>query len=752
MSYHPTAEVDVILNAYLYSAKAHRGQSRKSGEAYFSHPVEVAFTLTRLKLDEKTVAAGLLHDTIEDTLTTLEEIQEIFGEEISQLVDGVTKISKMNFASKEESQAENYRKMILAMVKDIRVVLIKLADRAHNIKTLDSMTPETQRRVAKETLDIYAPLANRLGIGWLKTELENGAFKYLYPEQFEVVRKKVAHGQEERKKFVDEIGDIVSQELKEAGVKGRVAGRPKHLYSIYKKMVTQEIEFKDVFDLSGVRVITDSVKDCYAVLGLIHSLWKPIPGRFKDYIAMPKPNLYKSLHTTVIGPGGERVEVQIRTEDMHRVCEEGIAAHWQYKEKENVENLSSPMDKQLAWVRHLFEHQQDLKNPKEFLSAFKMNLFPSEVYVFTPSGDVISLPHGATPVDFAYAVHTDIGNHCVSAKVDGKLVPLRHKLKNGNQVHIGTSKNKTPSRDWLAFIKTSRARNRISHFIHSQEKEKCLKLGRELLQKELVDFGLIPDDDLFNSEKMEEAIHANGYVSMESLLIDIGFGKISSQRVAEKLAPQKVVEEMKKNQAGKVKLKEKSPPNTNPNAIKVECVNDNILIRIGKCCNALPGDPIAGYITRGRGVTVHHIDCPSVTDLEHESERLVQVEWSSGSKTNYPTRISIVGEDKPGLLANICSVLAQCEINIVRANVQQGAHKRAYLDLSIEIQDLEQLNRTLDEVKKVEGVIYLERVKEYNKKFSGGNRLDSNESENPGSSKTRAKKIENRLPTGVAGK
>jgi GTP pyrophosphokinase len=529
-------------------------------------------------------------------------------------------------------------------------------------------------------------------------------------------------------------------------VKGRVAGRPKHLYSIYKKMVTQGIEFKDVYDLSGVRVITESVKDCYAVLGLVHSLWKPIPGRFKDYIAMPKPNLYQSLHTTVIGSGGERVEVQIRTEEMHRVCEEGIAAHWQYKE--SVKNISEPMDKQLSWVRHLFEHQQDLKNPKEFLNAFKMNLFPSEVYVFTPRGDVISLPHGATPVDFAYAVHTDIGNHCVSAKVDGKLVPLRHKLKNGNQVQIGTSKNKIPSRDWLAFVKTSRARNRISHFIHSQEKEKCLKLGRELLQREIEDFGLTADAELFKSKKMGEAIHANGYGSLESLLVGIGFGKVSAQRVVEKLVPLKVVEERKQNQATKIKLKEKSPPKTNANAIKVECLNDNILIRIGKCCNALPGDPIVGYITRGRGVTVHHIDCPSVIALEHESERLVHVEWSSGSKTNYPTRISIVGEDKPGLLANICSVFAECEINIVRANVQQGAHKRAYFDLSIEIQDLEQLNRTMDKVRNVEGVIHLERVKEYSKKFSSNRNepgsIDSSEAWGTSGEKT--------SPTTVGGK
>ena len=382
LKYHPSANVDVILDAYLYSAKAHRGQSRRSGEAYFSHPVEVAYNLTRLNLDEKTVAAGLLHDTIEDTLSTLEEIREMFGEEICQLVDGVTKISKMNFASQEESQAENYRKMILAMAKDIRVVLIKLADRAHNIKTLGSMREETQRRIARETMDIYAPIANRLGIGWLKTELENGAFRYLYSNEFQMVKEKVAQDREQRDKYVKNVCAVVHRELQEAGIPGKVAGRPKHLYSIFKKMITQNIEFQDVYDLIGVRVLTKSLKDCYAVLGLTHSLWKPIPGRFKDYIAMPKPNLYKSLHTTVIGPDGERVEVQIRTEEMHKICEEGIAAHWQYKEK--GDKPSKPMDQQLLWVRHLLEYQKDLKNPKDFLNAFKVNLFPQEVYVFTP--------------------------------------------------------------------------------------------------------------------------------------------------------------------------------------------------------------------------------------------------------------------------------------------------------------------------------------------------------------------------------
>ncbi|MFQ5449275.1 MAG: RelA/SpoT family protein [Nitrospinaceae bacterium] len=714
LKYHPGADVDIVLDAYVYSAKAHRGQSRCSGEAYISHPVEVAFNLTLLKMDEKTLAAGLLHDTIEDTLATPEEIQELFGEEVCQLVDGVTKISKMEFSSREETQAENYRKMILAMARDIRVVLIKLADRAHNVKTLESLSEESQRRIARETMEIYAPIANRLGIGWLKTELENGAFQYLYPEDYRFIREKVSHCQEQRSKFVAHVCETIDREVKAADISGTVVGRPKHYYSIYKKMMEQNINFEDVYDLVGVRVLTETVKDCYAILGLIHSLWKPIPGRFKDYVAMPKPNLYQSLHTTVIGPKGERVEVQIRTREMHRVCEEGIAAHWQYKEK--GDKKTKPVDHQLIWVRHLLESQKDLKSPREFLNAFKINLFPQEVYVFTPEGDVISLPYGSTPVDFAYAVHTDIGNHCLTAKVDGKIVPLRYKLKNGNQVEIITSKQKHPSRDWLSFVKTSRARNRIANYINSRERARGLGLGKELLEKEIRRYELSPSVVL-KGKKLEEAIHACGYSSLDSLLAGIGIGKVSINHVVEKLLPrEKLAEKRDKEESARIKLKEKSPPKSRESAIKVKCFNDDILLRVGKCCNPVPGEPILGYITRGRGVTVHHIDCPSVSGFSDEAERLVEVEWGSGQKTSYPTRISIVTEDKPGLLANISSVFADCDINIIRANVQQGPHKRAYFDLSIEIQDLAQLNRTLEKVREVDGVIYLERVKEYNKK------------------------------------
>ncbi len=734
LEYHPEADVDVILDAYLYSAKAHRGQSRKSGEAYISHPIEVAYNLTRLKMDEQTVAAGLLHDTIEDTLATPEEIKDLFGEEIYQLVDGVTKISMMEFSSREENQAENYRKMILAMARDIRVILIKLADRAHNLQTLGSLSEERQRRIARETLDIFAPLANRLGIGWMRAELENGAFKYLHPNEYSLIVGKVAKEKDHRTHYVENVCDIIRKELSESGLEGDVAGRSKHFYSVYRKMVTQKIDFEDVYDLIGVRVLTDSVKDCYAVLGLIHSLWKPIPGRFKDYIAMPKPNLYKSLHTTVIGPKGGRVEVQIRSHEMHKVCEEGIAAHWQYKEQ--VEGKKNKNENQLQWVRHLLEHQQDLKNPKEFLNAFKVNLFSQEVYVFSPDGDVYALPHGATPVDFAYAVHTDIGNHCQTAKVDGKIVPLRFKLRNGNRVEIITSKNKFPNRDWLAFVKTSKARSRISNHINSQERDQSLGLGRELLEKEIRDHDCSPDKVL-KGKALEEAIHACGYNSLDSLLMGIGIGKVAVHSFLHKLLPK---DTQRKEQPSQIKLKEKAPKKTRESAIKVKCFNDDILLRVGKCCNPLPGDPIFGYITRGRGVTVHHIDCPGIQELGEESARLIEVEWDTGQKTAYPTKISIVTEDRPGLLASISNVLAECEINIIKANVQQGPNKRAFFDFSIEIEDLTQLNRTLDKVQQVKGVILVERVKEYKKKG-----LNRDQTENEGAGEAAQQDLELRV-------
>lgn len=717
LKYHPEADLNVIFEAYLYSAKAHRGQSRRSGAAYFTHPVEVAYNLTLLKMDEKTVAAGLLHDTIEDTLATPEEIKQLFGDEVYQLVDGVTKIGQVKFASREEKQAENYRKMILAMARDIRVVLIKLADRAHNIKSLESLTAEQQQRIARETLDIYSPLANRLGMGWLKAELESGAFKYIHPEAYKDIVGRVEGGEAERRKYVEELCARIASELKAANIPGIVAGRPKHLYSVYKKMHDQNIAFEDVYDLLGIRVITDSVKNCYAFLGLIHSLWKPIPGKFKDYIAMPKPNMYQSLHTTVIGPEGKRVEVQIRSEEMHRIAEDGIAAHWQYKE-----GGAQPKEigEQLSWIRRLIESQKDLKNPREFLNAFKVDLFPQEVYVFTPQGDVIALPAGASPVDFAYQVHSDIGNHCHSAKVNGRMVPLRYKLRNGDRVEIITSKQKNPSRDWLSFIKTSKARGKIVSYLNSEEKTVSLRLGQELFEQEIRRYDMDPQLVL-KGKSMQEVVQACGFTSAEGLFRAIGLGKTPMHHVLEKLVPAEKIAEKRHAEEVRIQLKKKAPPVSpyGENIVRVKCFDDNILLRMGKCCNPVPGDKIVGYITRGRGVSVHHVDCPSVSTLLEESERIVEVEWSSVSKASHITRISIVTVDKPGLLAKISTAVAASDVNITKATVEQGPNKKAYFDLTVEIRDLNHLNRMVEEVKKVAGVIHVERIKETKKKAFG---------------------------------
>ena len=722
LEYMPDADVDIILNAYIYSAKAHRGQSRRSGEAYISHPLEVAHNLVKLKLDPTTVAAGLLHDTIEDTLSTPEEIKELFGDEIFQLVDGVTKISQIHFSSHEESQAENYRKMIFAMAHDIRVVLIKLADRAHNMQTLDSLSEERQRRIARETLEIYAPIANRLGIGWLKAELESGSFRYLYPEEFRMIEEKVAKGKDNRAQYVEKVTSRLMKELKAAGILGKVEGRPKQFFSIYKKMMDQNISFEDVYDLIGVRVLTESLGDCYSVLGLVHSLWKPIPGKFKDYIAMPKPNMYQSLHTTVIGPRGERVEVQIRSEQMDKICQGGVASHWSYKEKADGDD--EPINQQLLWVRHLLENQKDLKNPKEFLNAFKVNLFPDEVYVFTPGGDVVALPCNATPVDFAFEVHTDVGCHCQSAKVNGKVVSLSYKLQDGDQVEITTLEEASPSRDWLAFVKTSKARSRISNYINMEERSRSLWLGKALLEKQICEYGLNPAIEM-NGEALEEASQACGFNSIDSLLMGVGIGKLSTHHVIEKLIPREKLEGKESREKTLIKLKESQQPESSRNAIKVQCFNENIFIRMGKCCHPLPGEPIIGYITRGRGVTVHHIDCPSVGSIINDPERLVGVEWDADLNVIYQAHIAIVATDKPGIMATISQSFVECGINITRANVQQGSNKRAYFDLSIEVQDVEHLNQTLEKIRQVAGVIYLERIKDFNQNSPIKSRMEA---------------------------
>ncbi|MBI3582560.1 MAG: bifunctional (p)ppGpp synthetase/guanosine-3',5'-bis(diphosphate) 3'-pyrophosphohydrolase [Nitrospinae bacterium] len=714
LSYNPDANVDIIWKAYVYSAKVHRGQVRLSGEPYLSHPLEVAHILTKLKMDESCVAAGLLHDTIEDTISTSEEIREHFGEEIFSLVDGVTKISKIEFASSEEQQAENYRKMILAMAKDIRVILIKLADRLHNMRTLEYMSGDKREKISRETLDIFAPLANRLGIGWMKLELEDPAFKYLYPDKYKEIMDRVAEKYEERVKFIEEIAIVINKELDKADVKGKVMGRPKHYYSIYKKMIDQSISFDQVFDITGLRIITDTVKDCYSILGIIHSIWKPIHGKIKDYIAMPKANMYQSLHTTVIVPPSNRVEFQIRTEEMHRIAENGIAAHWRYKEVSKKDEKAAKVDERFAWLKHILEWQKDMKDPKEFLETMKIDLFPDEVYVFTPKGKVISFPKGATPIDFAYYIHTDVGDKCVGAKVNRKIVPLKYNLSNGDIIEILTSPAHKPSRDWLKIVKTSRARTKIRNYLKIEEKARSITLGREITEKEIQKYNLSPSEVL-KPEALSEAIKTTGFSNEENLFAAIGYGRYHVHQLMMKLIPPEKIEERKKREESRFKkIISRVTKKPEIGSVKIKGVED-FLTRFAMCCNPVPGDKIIGFISRGRGVTIHTADCPNIAELQYDKDRLVTVEWDLKEKTLHKVRINIHTLDKPGILADISASIASQGVNISQADIETTENKEAFLNFSIEISDLDQLQKVINSIKKLKGVLKVERVKEYKK-------------------------------------
>jgi GTP diphosphokinase / guanosine-3',5'-bis(diphosphate) 3'-diphosphatase len=699
-NYHPDADVDLLRRAYIFSAKAHQGQTRLSGESYLIHPIEVAAILANLKLDAATVAAGLLHDTIEDTPITSEEITSLFGEEVAMLVDGMTKLSRMELQSREQREADNFRKMIVAMAKDIRVILIKLADRLHNMRTLKSLPPEKQKRIAQETLDIYAPLANRLGISRIKTELEDLAFMYLNPEAYKDLSQKVNQRRIERETYINELIEIIKRQLAEHGYKGEVKGRPKHFYSIYQKMEKQGISFEDVYDLIAIRIITDTKVNCYAILGLIHSLWTPVPGRFKDFIGVPKSNLYQSLHTTVIGPKGQRVEFQIRTEEMHRLAEEGIAAHWRYKEKSAV---SQREEQQFAWLRQLLEWQRDLPDAKEFMETVKGDLFPDVVYVFTPRGDVKELPQGSTPVDFAFSVHTDIGHQCVGAKVNGKIVPLKHVLHNGDKIEVITQTGHTPSRDWLKFVKTSKARTRIKAWLKAEERRRSILLGRELLEKDLRKHELSPSK-IFKSDDLLKVANDMSHNTLDDLLAAIGYGKVSAHMVANKIAPDRPhIEPIPKRPP----QKQAKPSGS---SMKISGM-DNMLIHLSKCCNPVPGDKVVGFITRGRGVSIHTADCPNVGELTFDKERLVEVAWGDFQPGAHAVKISVRTEDKPGLLANVSSSISAAEANITHAEAITGDDKQATLNFTIDIKDVEHLNRIIKNIEAINGVLDVKRVK-----------------------------------------
>jgi GTP diphosphokinase / guanosine-3',5'-bis(diphosphate) 3'-diphosphatase len=705
--YQPGADLAVLERAYRFSERSHRGQQRASGEPYLSHPLEVATLLVDFKMDVTTVTAGLLHDVLEDTGATKAELETEFGKEIAELVDGVTKLGKLAFSSREERQAENFRKMLVAMARDLRVLMIKLADRLHNMRTLDYLASDRARKIAQETLDIYAPLAHRLGMAKVKAELEDLALRTLSPDAYVDLQKRVAKRRLERETDINQVIAIIERKLSEVGIESQIRGRPKHFYSIFKKMHDQGREFDEIYDLTAVRVITSSVRDCYGALGVIHSLWKPVPGRFKDFIAMPKVNMYQSLHTTVIGPKGDPVEIQIRTWEMHRIAEEGIAAHWLYKEKKSGKDK---LDESLLWLRQLIETQQDTKDPREFLDSVRVDLFPDEVYVFTPKGDVKALPDGATPIDFAFAVHTKVGEHCVGAKVNGKLVPLRTTLRQGDIVEIVTSPNQHPSRDWLKFVKSTRARTKINQWLKVEERARSIELGRELFEREAKKYRLNPAA-LLAGEEMQRAATDLGYPTPEDVLAAVGYGKASVHQLLNKLAPGATLDTVERPRAA-------ATTGTRPKTdqgVRIRGVDD-LLVRFARCCNPLPGDQIVGFITRGRGLTVHARDCLTVAKSVLDRERLINVEWDveapAQEPAKRPVRIAVyIGNDRPGLLSEITGAISSKNGNITKAEVTVTDDRHGINNFVVEVADLSQLQDIMTAIRDVPDVINVERVR-----------------------------------------
>ena len=701
-AYLTPEELEMIEKAYIYSAKAHQGQVRLSGEPYLTHPMEVAGILVDMKLDAATIISGLLHDTVEDTLATIEEIEKEFGKDVAFLVGGLTKISRISLGSQEEKQAENFRKMILAMSADIRILMVRLADRIHNMKTLQYQTPERRAAIAKETMEIYAPLANRLGINWMKIVLEDLSFQHLYPEEYEDLSRRVVKSKESRDLYTEKIKSIIRAGLEKFSIKGDVEGRAKHLYGIYKKMQEQNLNFDEVYDLMAFRVILDedNVKACYETLSTVHALWKPVPGRFKDYIAMPKANNYQSLHTTVIGPYGERLEIQIRTKAMHEWAEKGIAAHWKYKEGRTFKDDE---DAQIKKLREMLEMQQEIKDPREFMSNLKLSLFPEEVYVFTPKGDVIAFPKGATPIDFAYSIHTDVGNTCIGAKVNRKIVPLRYELQNGDLVEIMTQAGQHPSKDWLKYVVTTRAISKIRNWINQEEKESSLALGRDLLEKEFKRHNLRARD-YAKSEDIKKLLAEYSVNSLEELISQVGFGRISPKQIVNFFLGEEAAETAAQAPE-KVQIKAKSDvPSMGISLTGVE----NVLVKFAKCCNPIPGDEIAGYISRGRGMTIHTRNCPQIKNLD--VDRIVEVNWDVREKHTYPVRIKVVCDDRKGILTEVSSIISSQDVNISYAQVETN-DLIATCTFVIDVNNLKQLNQILVAIKQLKAVKSIERVR-----------------------------------------
>lgn len=708
--YNPLADMELLIKAYNFADAAHEGQFRNSGEKYFIHPFNVALILADLNMDTATIIAGLLHDVIEDTNISYERIEEEFGKEIADLIDGVTKLKKLQYKTKQENQAENLRKMVLAMAKDIRVIIVKLADRLHNMRTLEYMTDEKKKEKALETLEIYAPLAHRLGMSRIKSELEDLSLRYLDPENYYDLVDKVSKKRSEREAFIQKIIKILYEKLGDMNIECEISGRPKNFYSIYKKMVYQNKAFEQIFDLTAVRILVDSVKDCYGSLGIVHTLWKPLPGRFKDYIAMPKPNMYQSLHTTVIGPKGEIFEVQIRTKEMHKTAEYGIAAHWKYKEgNTKTENF----DNKLTWLRQLLEWQTDLNDPKEFMETLKIDFFTDEVFVFTPRGDVINLPDGSTPIDFAYRVHTDVGNKCVGAKVDGRIVPLNYKLKNGNIVEVITSENSNgPSRDWLKIVKSNQAKTKIKQFYKVKERDINIARGKESLEKEIKRLGY-KANEILREEWVSNIATKVSLNSIDDLYAAIGYGSITINQVISRLKDYYndyyKVDEKKIEQ--KLNQPQQQPKKSNPSqGINVKGI-DNVKVRFSKCCNPVPGDEIVGYITRGRGVSIHRTDCPNILSAEAEElDRQIQVSWDNEDISTYNAEIQIKAIDRKGLFADIASKINEKNIGLLSMNARANKDKIVLVNATLEINSIDQLNDLMKRIRKVKNVLDVYRV------------------------------------------
>ncbi|WP_025028393.1 RelA/SpoT family protein [Caldalkalibacillus mannanilyticus] len=707
--YLPSSEVQMIEKAYQLAEQAHDGQFRKSGEPYIHHPVEVAGILAKLQLDGVTVAAALLHDVIEDTKVTSEQLTEAFGQEVTLLVEGVTKLKRITFKTQEEQQAENHRKMFVAMARDIRVILIKLADRLHNMRTLKHVPEEKQRRIAEETLDIFAPLAHRMGISAIKWELEDIALRYLNPQQYYRIVQLMKQKRAEREQHLNSVKDQIKEKITEVGIEAEISGRPKHIYSIYRKMAIQKKEFNEIYDLLAIRIIVQNIRDCYAVLGIIHTCWKPMPGRFKDYIAMPKANMYQSLHTTVISSKGEPLEVQIRTEEMHRTAEYGIAAHWAYKEGKDVPKGEIPrFEDKLTWFREILDSQQDANDAQEFMESLKMDLFSDLVFVFTPKGDVYELPAGSVPIDFAYRIHTEVGNRCVGAKVNGKIVTLDHVLKTGDIIEILTSKHSYgPSRDWVKIAKSSHAKSKIKQFFKKEKREESVIKGRELVESEIKKNGY-DLKKVLTEENIAYVANKFNFSGEEDMFAAVGYGGITASQITTRLTDKFRKEKKEEEQIQIPEVKPTTKKKKLDHGVRVKGI-DNLLIRFSRCCNPVPGDEIIGFVTRGRGVSIHRVNCPNLL-VEDAEDRLLPVEWEGDCNQNYNVDIEITGMDRRGLLNEVLQAVNETKTNIVAVSGRSDKNRLALISMTISIQNIDHLHKVVERIKRIRDIFSVQRI------------------------------------------